>query len=59
MQRVVTAAARLLRPGGSLLLELGADQDRWLAPTLLAHGFGDVSTWTDDDGDLRGLFAVR
>jgi release factor glutamine methyltransferase len=59
VQRVVEAAAGLLRPGGSLLLELGADQDRWLAPALHAHGFGAVTTWHDDDGDLRGLVALR
>jgi len=59
VHRVVAAAAHLLRPGGSLLLELGADQDRWLAPALAAHGFADVSNWCDDDGDLRGLVAVR
>ena len=56
-RRIVASAARLLRPGGWLLLEVGADQDRVLEPALDAAGFGAVSTWADDDGDLRGLVA--
>jgi len=56
-RRVVRAAARLLRPGGWLLLELGGEQDRALRPTLAASGFDEADTWRDDDGDLRGLAA--
>jgi hypothetical protein len=52
-------ASRRLRPGGWLLLELGGDQDRALAPTLVAGGFANVEPWHDDDGDLRGLAARR
>ena len=59
LRRVVEAAARLLRPGGTLLVELGGDQDEVLAPTLLASGFASWSTWHDEDGDLRGLAARR
>jgi release factor glutamine methyltransferase len=55
VRRVVAAAARLLRPGGWLLLELGDAQDDALAPTLAASGFASVTTWRDDDGDLRGV----
>lgn len=54
---VVAAAARLLRPGGWLGLEVGGDQDRALAPALAAAGLVDVEPWTDEDGDLRGLGA--
>jgi release factor glutamine methyltransferase len=54
---VVAAAARVLRPGGWLLLEVGGDQDRGVRPVLAQHGFGDPSFWTDDDGDLRGVAA--
>lgn len=52
---VIATAARLLRPGGSLLVELGGDQDAALADDLA--GFDDVVTWHDEDGDLRGLHA--
>lgn len=54
---VVAAAARLLRPGGHLLVELGGEQDAALAPTLDAHGFADLDPWLDAEGDLRGIAA--
>jgi len=57
VRRIVASAARLLRPGGWLLLEVGGDQDRSLAPTLSACGFDGVDPWCDEDGDLRGLAA--
>lgn len=57
VRRVVAAAARLLRPGGWLLTELGGDQDKALRPTLAASGFEAVTPWRDADGDLRGLAA--
>jgi release factor glutamine methyltransferase len=56
-RRVVATAGRLLRPGGWLLIEVGADQDEVLAPDLTASGFGDVESWPDEEGDLRGLAA--
>jgi release factor glutamine methyltransferase len=59
LRRVVDAAGSLLRPGGWLLIEVGGDQDAALTPTLRARGFGDVTTWSDEDGDLRGLAAAR
>jgi release factor glutamine methyltransferase len=55
MRRVVREAARLLRPGGWLLTELGGDQDRALEPTLTASGFSSTKTWSDEEGELRGL----
>jgi release factor glutamine methyltransferase len=57
VRRIVVSAGRLLRPGGWLLVELGGDQDRSLAPTLTASGFDVVDPWFDEDGDLRGLAA--
>jgi release factor glutamine methyltransferase len=57
LRRVVAAAARLLRVRGHLFVELGADQDRALAPALALAGFQVADTWRDDDGDLRGLAA--
>ena len=58
VRAVVAGAGRLLRAGGWLFLELGADQDRALEPTLARRGFDRPTTWRDADGDLRGL-AVR
>ncbi|QYG95168.1 peptide chain release factor N(5)-glutamine methyltransferase [Iamia sp. SCSIO 61187] len=59
VRTVVRSAATVLRPGGRLLVEVGGDQDDRLAPDLAEAGFGAVVTWTDDDGDLRGLEATR
>ncbi len=59
LRRLVRAAARLLRPGGSLLAELGGEQDRALAPALHAAGFDAVTSHHDGDGDLRGVEARR
>ena len=55
VRRVVGSAARLLRPGGWLLLELGDAQDRALRPTLAGAGFSRGTPWFDEEGDLRGL----
>jgi release factor glutamine methyltransferase len=57
VRRVVAAAARLLRPGGWLVTEVGGDQDEALAPALSTAGFATVIPWRDDDGDLRGIAA--
>jgi release factor glutamine methyltransferase len=57
VRRLITGATDLLRPGGWLVLEIGADQDRLLQRTLLAAGFDPPVTWEDDDGELRGLEA--
>jgi release factor glutamine methyltransferase len=55
LDRVVGAAARLLRPGGHLVLELGGGQDEALAPVLAATGFGTAQAYYDEDGDLRTI----
>jgi release factor glutamine methyltransferase len=57
VRRVVEHAARLLRTGGHLLLELGGDQGAVLAPYLARHGFLAPEPWHDDEGDLRGVVA--
>jgi release factor glutamine methyltransferase len=59
LRRTVAESEPLLRSGGSLLLELGADQGERLRPALDEHGFHDVVLLTDEDGDLRGLCARR
>lgn len=57
VRRIVTSAARLLRSGSWLLIELGGDQQDALGPPMAASGFGPVDPWFDDEGDLRGLAA--
>ena len=57
VRRVVTAAHRLLRPDGWLLVEVGGDQAELLTTSLADHGFVEVDTWADEEGDLRGLSA--
>ena len=52
-RRVVVAAARLLRPGGALLIEIGGAQAAPLAPALAARGFGGLAVGYDEDGDER------
>lgn len=56
--RVVHEAPRFLRQGGALLLELGGAQADALRPALQHHGYESVQTWSDEDGDLRGLVAT-
>ena len=48
--------AALLRPGGSLLLELGGDEADLLRPLLAETGYRDVELLLDEEGDLRALF---
>jgi release factor glutamine methyltransferase len=57
VRAVVESAARVLRPGGWLVVELGGDEDLALQSTLARFAFTDVATWCDDEGDLRGLAA--
>ena len=57
VRRIVVAAARLLRAGGWLLVELGGEQDQALSPTLAASGFSPATPWFDEDGGLRGVAA--
>jgi release factor glutamine methyltransferase len=58
LRRVVAGAPDFLRPGGALLLELGGDQADVLGPTLDHFGYASIRTWSDEDGDLRGLEAT-
>lgn len=57
VRRVIEAAGQRLRPGGWLLIEVAADQDRDLAESLTINAFDQIETWRDDDGDLRGIVA--
>lgn len=55
LERVVAAAARLLRSGGHLVVEMGGDQHSALAPVLARAWFSEMQAHYDEDGDLRGL----
>ncbi|MGH9067042.1 MAG: hypothetical protein ACRD0J_06090, partial [Acidimicrobiales bacterium] len=55
----VRAGAGLLRPGGSLLLEVGGDQGDRLEGGLASAGFGPARRHHDADGDLRAIEARR
>jgi release factor glutamine methyltransferase len=57
-RRIVRTAARLLKPHGWLVIELGGSQDELLQPELDANGFDGVDGWYDAEGDLRGLAAT-
>jgi release factor glutamine methyltransferase len=59
VRRLIADAARLLRPGGWLLTEIGGAQDRATASSLTGGGFTDVASWHDQEGDLRGIAARR
>ncbi|HZD64946.1 MAG TPA: hypothetical protein VE152_02480, partial [Acidimicrobiales bacterium] len=57
LEETVWAGAAVLRPGGTLLLELGGDQDRSLRPVLQAAGYGAPRRYEDAEGALRHLEA--
>lgn len=59
LQGAVRWAAVLLRRNATLILELGGEQDAHLEPALADAGFGPVDRIVDEDGDLRGIEAVR
>ncbi|WP_051221634.1 N5-glutamine methyltransferase family protein [Conexibacter woesei] len=59
LRRAIEGASAFLRPGGTLLLELGGDQAALVAPDLSAAGFAPASLLLDEDGDLRGIEARR
>jgi release factor glutamine methyltransferase len=59
LRRVVVEAAGLLRPGGSLLLELGGREAGLLAPLLAENGYGETCLLRDAEGDPRGLACRR
>jgi release factor glutamine methyltransferase len=57
LRAVAVRSVGWLRPGGSLLLELGGDQASVLAPTVRELGFGRPEVLADDEGDPRGMVA--
>jgi release factor glutamine methyltransferase len=58
LRRVIQDSPRFLRPGGTLLLELGAGQAALLAGDLARSGYGGVEALVDLDGDERGVQAT-
>jgi release factor glutamine methyltransferase len=58
LRRAIAGAPRFLRPGGTLLLELGAGQPEHLQADLNRNGFADVAVLLDEDGDIRGIEAT-
>jgi release factor glutamine methyltransferase len=58
LRRAVAGAPRMLRRGGSLLLEIGGEQAELLEPALARYGFGALDVWADEDGETRGVEAV-
>jgi release factor glutamine methyltransferase len=57
--RAAGAAARWLRPGGSVLLELGGDQAGEVADALTDSGLSEIRVHRDDDGQARAIEARR
>jgi release factor glutamine methyltransferase len=59
LEQAVSWGARLLRQHGTLLLELGGDQDSELLPALAEADFTLTDRLFDEEGDLRGIEADR
>ena len=59
LARAAEAAARWLRPGGSVLLELGGDQAGEVAAALTDFGLSEIRVHRDDDGQDRAIEARR
>lgn len=59
LRRIAADARRFLRPGGTLLVELGGRQDALLREELSRLGYGDVGVIVDAEDDVRGIEATR
>lgn len=57
LAEVARRSVRWLRPGGSLLLELGGDQAEPIGALLHELGLGAIEVMADDDGDPRAICA--
>jgi release factor glutamine methyltransferase len=57
LERAVGAAPRWLRPGGSVLLELGGDQADGLTTTMADAGLSVIRVHSDDEGRVRAIEA--
>jgi release factor glutamine methyltransferase len=59
LRRALSGAARVLTPGGALLLELGGDETGRIVDDLEYAGYVDVRVLRDEDGDVRGVEATK
>ncbi|MGE5228047.1 MAG: N5-glutamine methyltransferase family protein [Planctomycetaceae bacterium] len=59
LARAAVAAERWLRPGGSLLLELGGDQAAAMRAVLADAGFSAIRVHRDPEGQDRSIEARR
>ena len=58
--RVISAALGFLKPGGTLLMEIGLGQDRQVAKLFQRSGaYGDVMTVPDGNGNVRAVYASK
>lgn len=57
LMRAVGAAAKLLRPGGTVLLELGGDQAAEIGRAVTSVGLDEVTVHRDDEGQDRAIEA--
>jgi len=57
LAEIVRRSPRWLRPGGSLVLELGGDQADAVAPIARAAGFDEAQILRDAEDDPRGILA--
>jgi len=59
LERAARAAARWLRPGGSVLLELGGEQADELSTIMADAGLTAIRVHRDEDGRDRAIEARR
>jgi release factor glutamine methyltransferase len=59
LERAARTAARWLRPGGTVLLELGGDQADALSATMADAGLTAIRVHRDDEGRDRSIDARR
>ena len=57
--RAAEVAARWLRPGGSVLLEIGGDQAGEVSTTLTDLGFSEIRVHRDEEGQDRAIEGHR
>jgi release factor glutamine methyltransferase len=57
VRRASATAARLLKPDGWFLAEVGGNQGDVLERVLATLGSHQPGPWFDDEGDLRGIIA--
>ena len=58
LERVVRLSTGWLRPGGSLVLELGGDQDAQVATWMAEAGLSGIRVHRDEEGAVRAIEAV-